>query len=120
MVQRFMDKQVSPALKEAAAQLEGMGLQVQTRVGQSRASMGLRIEMEEGNPFVYEVSVDGYLAAPNEAGESEVRQRFYRAEVYLHNGSQEYDLMGFTPDQITRDVLDQFDSHRQLLGRVYS
>jgi choline/glycine/proline betaine transport protein len=29
-------------------------------------------------------------------------------------------LMGFTQDQITRDVLDQFESHRQLLGRVYS
>lgn len=123
MVQRFMDKQVSPALKEAAVQLQGMGLQVQTRVGQSREAMGLRIEMEEGNPFVYEVSLDGYLAAPSEApvqGESDVRQRYYRAEVYLHNGSQEYDLMGFTTDQITRDVLDQFESHRQLLGRVYS
>jgi len=123
MVQRFMDKQVSPALKDAAAQLQTLGFQVQTRVGQSRSAMGLRIEMEEGNPFVYEVSLDGYLAAPSDApveGESEVRQRFYRAEVYLHNGSQEYDLMGFTPDQITRDVLDQFESHRQLLGRVYS
>ncbi|NER66044.1 BCCT family transporter [Pseudomonas sp. MAFF212427] len=123
MVQRFMDKQVSPALKEAALQLQGMGLQVQTRLGQSREAMGLRIEMEEGNPFVYEVSLDGYLAAPSEApveGASEVRQRYYRAEVYLHNGSQEYDLMGFTAEQITRDVLDQFESHRQLLGRVYS
>ncbi|MDD2048061.1 BCCT family transporter [Pseudomonas putida] len=123
MVQRFMDKQVSPALKEAAVQLRNLGVEVETRVGQSRSTMGLRVMMEEGNPFVYEVSLDGYLAAPSEApveGESEVRQRFYRAEVYLHNGSQEYDLMGFTPDQITRDVLDQFESHRQLLGRVYS
>lgn len=123
MVQRFMDKQVSPALKEAAVQLQNLGVEVETRVGQSRSTMGLRVMMEEGNPFVYEVSLDGYLAAPSEApveGESEVRQRFYRAEVYLQSGSQEYDLMGFTPDQITRDVLDQFESHRQLLGRVYS
>jgi choline/glycine/proline betaine transport protein len=85
--------------------------------------MGLRVMMEEGNPFVYEASLDGYLAAPSEApveGEPEVQQRFYRAEVYLHDGSQEYDLMGFTREQIVRDVLDQFESHRQLLGRVYS
>ncbi|TDF85001.1 BCCT family transporter [Pseudomonas sp. H9] len=123
MVQRFMDKQVTPALKEAAVQLQTLGVEVETRVGQSRSTMGLRVMMEEGNPFVYEVSLDGYLAAPSEApveGESEVRQRFYRAEVYLQSGSQEYDLMGFTPEQITRDVLDQFESHRQLLGRVYS
>jgi choline/glycine/proline betaine transport protein len=123
VVQRFMDKQVSPALKEAAAQLQTQGFEVETRVGQSRNLMGLRVMMEEGNPFVYEVSLDGYMAAPSEApveGEPELRQRFYRAEVYLHDGSQEYDLMGFAPDQIVRDVLDQFESHRQVLGRVYS
>ncbi|MDR6712594.1 choline/glycine/proline betaine transport protein [Pseudomonas hunanensis] len=123
VVQRFMDKHVSPALKDAAEQLRTQGFEVETRVGQSRNMMGLRVMMEEGNPFVYEVSLDGYLAAPNEAsaeGETEVRQRYYRAEVYLHDGSQEYDLMGFTPEQVVRDVLDQFESHRQVLGRVYS
>ena len=48
------------------------------------------------------------MAAPSEApvdGEPELRQRFYRAEVYLHDGSQEYDLMGFAPEQIVRDVV---------------
>ncbi|WP_288098700.1 hypothetical protein [Pseudomonas sp.] len=39
--------------------------------------------------------------------------------LHLHNGSQDDDLMGFTQDQITRDVLDQFESHQQLVGRVY-
>ncbi|BBP73366.1 hypothetical protein PHLH6_53700 [Pseudomonas sp. Seg1] len=121
VVQRFMDKQVSPALEDAAAQMRAQGLEVQTLLGKSKRCMGVRIEMEEGNPFVYEVSLDGYLATPTESAQSdEARQRYYRAEVYLHNGSQDYDLMGFTQDQITRDVLDQFESHRQLLGRVYS
>ena len=86
----------------------------------AKRCMGVRVDMEEGNPFVYEVSLDGYLAAPSDSGQDEVRSRYYRAEVYLHNGNQEYDLMGFTDEQICRDVLDQFESHRQLLGRVYS
>jgi len=121
VVQRFMDKHVTPALDDAAAQLRAQGLEVQTLLGKSKRCMGVRVEMEEGNPFVYEVSLDGYLATPTESAQSdEARQRYYRAEVYLHNGSQDYDLMGFTQDQITRDVLDQFESHRQLLGRVYS
>ncbi|CAI8727366.1 MULTISPECIES: choline BCCT transporter BetT [Pseudomonas] len=121
VVQRFMDKQVSPALENATAQMRAQGLEVQTLLGKSKRCMGVRVEMEEGNPFVYEVSLDGYLATPTESAQSdEARQRYYRAEVYLHNGSQDYDLMGFTQDQITRDVLDQFESHRQLLGRVYS
>lgn len=123
VVQRFMDKHVSPALKEAAAQLGALGYAVESRLGQSRALMGLRVMMEEGNPFVYEVSLDGYQAPVADVlpdAEPEVRQRFYRAEVYLHDGSQEYDLMGFNSEQIVRDVLDQFESHRQVLGRVYS
>jgi choline/glycine/proline betaine transport protein len=121
VVQRFMDKHVSPALQDATTQMRAQGLEVQTLLGKSKRCMGVRVEMEEGNPFVYEVSLDGYLATPTESAQSdEARQRYYRAEVYLHNGSQDYDLMGFTQDQITRDVLDQFESHRQLLGRVYS
>jgi len=125
VVQRFMDKHVTPALEEAAVHLRSQGLDVQTLLGKAKRCMGVRVEMDEGNPFVYEVSLDGYLAAPSEseqnaASSEEVRSRYYRAEVYFHNGSQEYDLMGFTDDQIPRDVLDQFESHRQLLGRVYS
>ena len=120
VVQRFMDKHVTPALEDAAAQLRSQGLDVQTLLGSAKRCMGVRVEMEEGNPFVYEVSLDGYLAAPSESEQDEVRSRYYRAEVYLHNGNQEYDLMGFTQEQISRDVLDQFESHRQLLGRVYS
>ncbi len=119
IVQRFMDKKVTPALEEAAVALRDQGLEVQTLLGKSKRCIGVRIEMQEGNPFVYEVSLDGYTAAPGDLPEEE-RTRYYRAEVYLHNGPQEYDLMGFTPEQITRDVLDQFESHRQLLGRVYS
>ncbi|MBA1204902.1 BCCT family transporter [Pseudomonas capeferrum] len=123
VVQRYMDRQVGPALKEAAAQLQFQGFDVESRVGQSRALMGLRVMMEEDNPFVYEVSLDGYAAAPSDAamaGQADIEQRFYRAEVYLHDGSQEYDLMGFSLEQIVRDVLDQFESHRQVLGCVYS
>jgi len=121
VVQCFMDRKVMPALEVAAVLLRDQGLDVQTLLGKSKRCMGVRIEMGEGNPFVYEVSLDGYQTPPSESPEDdEERARYYRAEVYLYNGSQEYDLMGFSPEQITRDVLDQFESHRQLLGRVYS
>jgi choline/glycine/proline betaine transport protein len=121
VVQCFMDRKVMPALEVAAVLLRDQGLDVQTLLGKSKRCMGVRINMGEGNPFVYEVSLDGYLAPSSESPEDdEERTRYYRAEVYLYNGSQEYDLMGFSPEQITRDVLDQFESHRQLLGRVYS
>jgi choline/glycine/proline betaine transport protein len=71
VVQRFMDKHVTPALEEAAVQLRSQGLDVQTLLGSAKRCMGVRVEMEEGNPFVYEVSLDGYLAAPSESIEAD-------------------------------------------------
>jgi choline/glycine/proline betaine transport protein len=62
-----MDKQVSPALKEAPRSCVPWASRCRPVLGQSRNMMGLRVMMEEGNPFVYEVSLDGYLAAPSEA-----------------------------------------------------
>lgn len=57
IVQRFMDKHVSPALQDATAQMRAQGLEVQTLLGKSKRCMGVRVEMEEGNPFVHEVSL---------------------------------------------------------------
>ncbi len=60
-----MDKHVTPALEEATVALREQGLEVQTLLGKSKRCIGVRIEMEEGNPFVYEVSLDGYSSAPS-------------------------------------------------------
>ncbi|WP_371922954.1 choline BCCT transporter BetT [Pseudomonas sp. 2FG] len=125
VVQAFLDSEVRPALLAAAEQLRGRGLQVQTHLGLGQHELGLRVEHADGQPFVYEVSLDGYFAPPRalalaEAGSvASAPCRYYRAEVYLFDGTQEYDLMGYSREQITRDVLDQYENHRQLLSRLY-
>ncbi|MFP3548038.1 hypothetical protein SB748_32160, partial [Rhizobium sp. SIMBA_035] len=43
VVQRYMDKHVSPALQEAAAQLRNLSLEVQTNLGKSKNLLGLRV-----------------------------------------------------------------------------
>lgn len=42
-------------------------------------------------------------------------RRYYRAEVHLSEGSQDYDLVGYTKEQIINDILDQYERHLQLL-----
>jgi choline/glycine/proline betaine transport protein len=35
--------------------------------------------------------------------------------VYLSEGSQEYDLLGYTKEQIIADILNQYERHMQFL-----
>lgn len=42
-------------------------------------------------------------------------ERYYRAEVYLQDGSQEYDLVGYTKEQILIDIINQYERHMQYL-----
>jgi len=44
--------------------------------------------------------------------------RHYRAEVYLREGGQDYDVMGWAKVQLIHDVLDQYERHRQFLDHV--
>ena len=45
-------------------------------------------------------------------------RRYYRAEVHLSEGSQDYDLVGYTKEQIINDILDQYERHLQFLHLV--
>jgi hypothetical protein len=45
-------------------------------------------------------------------------RRYYRAEVHLSEGSQDYDLTGYTKEQIINDILDQYERHLQFLHLV--
>ena len=38
-------------------------------------------------------------------------QKYYRAEVYLKEGGQDYDIMGWSEAQIIHDILDQYEKH---------
>src|SRR5699024_11411282 len=44
---------------------------------------------------------------------------YYRAEVYLNEGGQDYDVMGWTEDEVIGDILDQYERHRLFLHIAY-
>ncbi|WP_372623949.1 BCCT family transporter [Falsiroseomonas sp.] len=45
----------------------------------------------------------------------ESRDRYYRAEVFLREGGQDYDVMGFTREELIADVLAQYERHLNFL-----
>jgi choline/glycine/proline betaine transport protein len=42
-------------------------------------------------------------------------QTYHRAEVHLSEGSQDYDIMGWTSEQIAHDLTEQYEKHRHFL-----
>ena len=53
------------------------------------------------------------LAGDNEPKPSE--RNYFRAEVHLNEGSQDYDIMGWTQQQIVHDLLEQYEKHLHFL-----
>ena len=54
---------------------------------------------------------------PDEAADEEER-KYFRAEVHLREGGQDYDIMGWSRDAVIGDILDQYERHRHYLHMV--
>jgi choline/glycine/proline betaine transport protein len=114
-VQRFMSSQVEPAMQAVAAQLRERGLQVQADFAD--ADMRMRVDHGEEHDFLYQVMLRRY-ATPSFATRRMQRQHYFRAEVYLAEGSQDYDLVGYSREQIINDIIDQYERHMQFLHLI--
>ncbi|MGE8263869.1 MAG: BCCT family transporter, partial [Stenotrophomonas sp.] len=111
-VYRFMDTDVKPAIEAVAAQLLEQGLDVQTKF--EPGHMELLVDHGEQQVFTYQVIMRGYLT-PSFAAQRFRNQRYYRAEVHLYEGGQDYELFGYSRQQIINDIIDQYERHLQFL-----
>ncbi|MFT7288026.1 MAG: choline/glycine/proline betaine transport protein [Halieaceae bacterium] len=112
-VRKFLAEDVMPALQNFAAELERH--EVQAKVLEEEGErQRVRLEVISGDEtdFVYEVRCRDY-AQPHEQPDS--ADRYYRAEVHLAQGGQDYCVMGWSRDQITHDVLNQYRNHLRFL-----
>lgn len=118
---RFMLKTLHPAMEEVARELDSKGLT--TKLSQDKENHRLTLEvLHDGEvDFLYQVCLveaikpvfalgqSGNLAGKND------QEKYYRAEVFLSEGSQDYDIVGYTKEQIIIDILNQYERHMQFL-----
>lgn len=121
-VRRFMNEVISPAMKMVEAELAKQSTLSHT---DDSSDDRIHFEVDLGNElnFVYEVRLRSYLQptfalAAIGGPEKEEEQKYYRAEVYLKEGGQDYDVMGWTQEQILHDILDQYEKHLHFLHVV--
>ncbi len=132
-VERFLQNIVLPAMTDVENELKAGGLKTALIVrnlehigqdidqGKDQESVqieGLKLQVGHGDQddFIYEVNLvkaERPNFTLNTSGK--LAEYYYRAEVFLNEGSQEYDLVGYTKEQVLVDILNQYERHMQYL-----
>ncbi len=109
----FLKNTVQPALDEVAEELRKSDLDVAVEAEEDAVS--LTVLHEGAREFLYAVRLRVFERPsftlfkggrnPDDADE------YYRAEVFLLEGSQNYDLIGYTRAQVIADVVSQYEKH---------
>jgi len=119
-VQRFISDVVRPALEDVADELRKQGYAVEVRENENDGSAVLEVSHGEHLDFSYAVQPEAFVRpslTPDEAADEEER-KYFRAEVHLREGGQDYDIMGWSRDAVIGDILDQYERHRHYLHMV--
>ncbi len=121
-VKRFITEVIYPAMEMVEQELAKQNTPSHTRADEDDR---VRFEVDLGQElnFVYEVRARPYLQpafalAGMSASDKAEEQKYYRAVVYLKEGGQDYDVMGWNQEQIINDILDQYEKHLHFLHIV--
>ena len=118
----YLASSVEPALVEVAEELTSMGVAASVSDGGAIGSdvspyVELATDAGEGQ-FVYRVVVRR-SPVPTYGGRMiGNRDQYARLEVHLADGGQDYDVMGYTAEQVIHDCLDQYERHLEFLRTV--
>jgi choline/glycine/proline betaine transport protein len=122
-IQRFQRESVFPALRDFGRELENYGL-TYTLIDQIDEEGRAAIEVDHGGEmnFIYEVQCRAQFIPTDESGElidpNADTEVYYRAEVHLTEGGQDYDVMGWSRDQVVTDIVNQYEHHVHFLQSI--
>jgi choline/glycine/proline betaine transport protein len=110
-----------PALREFAAEMKQHGFSVKVTRKKNHYVYLEAFHGEEVD-FLYGIHPKAHLTPDaaitgEELDESadDSAEKYFRAEVHLREGGQDYDIMGWTKDQVLTDMLTQYERHLQFL-----
>ena len=117
-VQEFLNGVAEPALREVAKHFEARSMSSQIRVEEGRC----RLEVDHGAEIDFVYGIRARRFVPPAFALSGMSSRahkgddnHYRAEVYLREGGQRYNVISYNQQQLIADVLDQYENHLHFL-----
>jgi choline/glycine/proline betaine transport protein len=115
-VRAYIDSTVRPAMEAVSLQIDKTLLQ--PKIEESNAMIKLTVDHGADTMFKYEIRLREYgipsAAFPN-LPKRDKEKTYWRAEVHLDEGPQDYDVAGYDIEQLTGDLLAQFEMHMQFL-----
>lgn len=117
-VEAFVSKVVAPAFDSVAQELKAN--QIEVEVLRTKQAIELCVKHGEEHEFVYGVHKRKHMqpdfaSADLEAMDNDDEQTYYRAEVHLQEGGQDYCIMGWSKNAVINDVIDQYHKHLHFL-----
>ncbi|TRW46997.1 choline BCCT transporter BetT [Georgenia yuyongxinii] len=119
-VSQFMERTVDPALNAVAAEFRELGYE-STLSTSPNAENGIEehtliVNMDEHRDFHYQVAaVEAPVPRIGGRPMSKGDDLYYKVEVFTQTGTEGYDLMGLTQQQVISDVLDRYEAHLSFL-----
>lgn len=120
-VQRFIEEVVSPACEDVAAELRKQSISCYLS---NTEKDKIVLEVDHGGEanFIYSVlsrvyALPSFMMHDIESEEKEER-KYFRAEVHLAEGGQNYDIMGWSRDDVINDILVQYEKHLHYLHMI--
>lgn len=117
-VSQFLTKVVSPALHDVAEEFEQRSFETQIE----KSNKWIRLTVSQGNEpdFIYAVYLTSsaqpeILPTEQETVDTHDEQKYYRAEVHLSEGGQDYDIMGWSKVAVINDVIDHYQKHQHFI-----
>ncbi|MDD7805346.1 MAG: BCCT family transporter [Endozoicomonas sp. (ex Botrylloides leachii)] len=119
-VKTFINRTVLEAMQSIIKELNQKGFEGGIGVNVKKASLTLRICHGDEYDFIYQVYPRKHqqpsFISNNEHYNND--QCYVRAEVFLREGGQNYDIMGWTKEQVIGDIIDQYEKHMHFLHKV--
>ncbi|WP_299598976.1 choline BCCT transporter BetT [uncultured Microbulbifer sp.] len=121
-VHEYIGEIAEPALRRFAAQMQKNGFMAEV-TEEENSVIHLTVYQGDEVDFLYSIYPKAHLK-PNAHNQDTVLDdtyddgspdKYFRAEVHLSEGGQDYDVMGWTTDQLLTDVLSQYERHLQFL-----
>lgn len=110
--QQFIQDVAFPALKAVAAEFE-KNTDLNCVLQNDKDAASLTVGHGEELDFKYGVHI-----AAHEAPSFEESDRYYRVEVHLREGGQDYDIMGWSEEGVINDILAQYQKHMHFLHNI--
>lgn len=114
---RFIDEVARPALEEVSEELNKQGSTANVLYDDEKNRVRLELEHEGKVYFAYEVRPRHYLLPDiisrisSEEEDTQENRSYFRADVHLLEGGQDYDIMGWSKEDVIGDILDQYETY---------